>query len=64
MVLGDERRQDFAPALLEDRQGPGLIRLHEAAVANHISGQNGGKATLNAFFGHPRNCFQRGHCGK
>src|SRR4029077_17649973 len=47
MVLSDQRSQDFAPALLEDRQGPGLVRLHEAAVADYIGGQNGGKATFH-----------------
>ena len=37
---------------LERSQGAGFIRLHEAAVADHIGGQNGGKAALGTFFGH------------
>jgi hypothetical protein len=32
--------------------------LHEPTIANHIDGQNGGKATLGAFFSHPVGCFQ------
>jgi len=30
----------------------GVVALHEAAVADHIGGQDGGKAALGAFFGH------------
>ncbi len=38
---------------LKRNQGAGLVVLHEAAVADYIGGQNGSKATLDAFFGHP-----------
>ena len=38
----------------------GLIHLHEAAVADHIGGQNGGKTALGAFFGHPGRLLSKG----
>jgi len=31
---------------------PASVLLHEAAVADHIGGKDGGEAALGAFFGH------------
>ena len=44
--------EDVPSTGLEGGQRTGLVRLHEAAVADHIGGQNGGKTALGAFFGH------------
>ena len=52
MVLGDQRLEDFRAARLEGGQRARLVGLHQSAVADYISGQNGGKAALGAFFGH------------
>ena len=37
---------------LEGRQRARLIVLHETAVADHVGGEDGGEAALDAFFGH------------
>jgi len=29
-----------------------LVRTHEAAIARHVGGKNGGETTLDAFFDH------------
>ena len=60
-------------ALVEDNQGlqhlvsPGLehgqrarlVPLHEAAVTDDVRGENGGKAALDASFGHLRRLLQK-----
>jgi hypothetical protein len=53
-MLCDQRLKDIFATLLERGQCARLITLHEAAVADHIGGQDGGKAALGAFFGHVR----------
>jgi hypothetical protein len=52
MVIGDQWLKDFRPTRLESSQRPSLVRLHQPAVADYISGEDGGKPPLSAFFGH------------
>jgi hypothetical protein len=44
--------KDLPSPGLEGRQRPGLIFRYHPALADHIGGKDGGKATLGAFFGH------------
>jgi hypothetical protein len=49
----DDRRVEKLPAMpAERRQRSFFICLHEAAVTDHVGGQDGSKAALDAFFGH------------
>ena len=34
------------------RRAPARVQPHQARVADHIGGKDGGEATLDAFFGH------------
>ena len=52
LVRCDERFKHLLAAGLEDGEGAGLIGFHQAAEADDISGQDGGKSALNAFSGH------------
>ena len=52
VMFGQDRLQNVSAASLQRGQRAGLVNLHQPAVADHIGGQNGGKATLDAFFGH------------
>ena len=45
------RNRSSAPAL-EDGQGTCLMKLHEMAIADDVGCQDGGKAALDASFGH------------
>ena len=49
LMPGDERFKHVFAARLEDGEGAGLIGFHQAAEADDISGQYGGKSALNAF---------------
>jgi hypothetical protein len=51
-VLSHQRRNDALPPLLQRRQGTSLVLLHKPAVTDHVGGENDGKATPGAFFGH------------
>jgi hypothetical protein len=51
-MLGNRGLEDFPSTGLEGGERAGLVQLHEAAVADHIGRENGGKAALDAFFGH------------
>jgi ribulose kinase len=57
MMAGDDGLQDALAARLECRQRTGLVGLHHAAVADDVSGKNGGESALGAFFGHARRSF-------
>ena len=52
VMRGDQWLEDVSTPRLKGGQRTGLIRLHQAAVADHIGGQNGSKTALGAFFGH------------
>src|SRR6266446_6379691 len=52
MMFGNCWLKNLSTPGFERSQGAGLVMLHEAAVADYVGGQNGGKATLNALFGH------------
>ena len=52
LVPGDERFKHLLAAGLEGGESAGLIGFHQAAEADDISGQDGGKSALNAFSGH------------
>ena len=49
---GNRGLEHFPSPALESGERAGLVQLHEAAVADHIGGQNGGKTALGALFGH------------
>jgi len=51
-VAADQRLQHLLASGLQGGQGACLVLLHEAAVADHIGRENGGKPALDAFFGH------------
>ena len=51
-MLINERLQHFLTAHLEGRQSADFVLFHEAAVADYIRSQDGGKTALGAFFGH------------
>jgi hypothetical protein len=48
----DSRVDDLRALLLEPRQRAGLVSVHQAALPDHIGGENGGKPALGAFFNH------------
>src|SRR5262249_21618078 len=58
-ISGDKWLENFSTTALESGQRPGFVALHEAAVANHIGGQDSGKAALSAFFGHTESGLNR-----
>jgi hypothetical protein len=49
---GKGRFEDIRSTRLKGGQRTGLVQLHQAAIADHVGGQNGGKTALGAFFGH------------
>ena len=51
-MFGDHGLENVRAAGFKGSECTGLVQLHEAAVADHIGGQNGGKTALGAFFGH------------
>src|SRR5262249_10226862 len=56
-VLGEQRFENCFAPVSQRGQRTSLVLLHEPAVANHIGGQDGGEATLGAFFGHAEQLF-------
>jgi hypothetical protein len=46
-VLGDERPDELLAVGLEALEGPALVPLHQARVADHVGRQNGGEPTLD-----------------
>ena len=61
-MLGDGGEDQLLEMCLERCKGRRLVLLHESAVADHISGQDRGKAALDAFFGHWLRPFQKIRC--
>jgi hypothetical protein len=57
LVLSYEWFQHILAPNLESSQRTGLILLHQAAISNHVSGEYGGEAALDAFFGHAEPLF-------
>jgi hypothetical protein len=49
---GDQRTEHSFPPGLQRGKSAGLVSRHQTAVADHISGQDGREAALDAFFGH------------
>ena len=49
---GDERFQHLHAAGLQIGQSSGFVLLHEPAISDYVCREYGGKATLNASFGH------------
>jgi hypothetical protein len=47
VMLGHQRLQHLLAPLLQRRQRAGLVLLHEAAVADHVGGENGGKTAFH-----------------
>ncbi len=47
VVLGDLRLDQLPPVRLQRRQRPGLVALHQPAVAGDVGGQNGGEPALH-----------------
>ena len=52
LMSGDQGAQHVTAPSFQSRQSGGFINFHKPAIADHISGQNGCKAALGAFFGH------------
>ena len=52
MVFRNHRLEDVPPPRLERRKRALLIGAHKPAVPDHIGGEDGGKAALDAFLGH------------
>ena len=48
-MFGNQRVEKLDPQCLEGGEGAHLVLTHEAAVANNVSNQNGGEATLHGF---------------
>jgi hypothetical protein len=61
MMLFDKANED-ATVQIQGLERTFLIRTHETAIAGYIGGQNGGKAALDAFFGHVVPCLLRTQC--
>jgi hypothetical protein len=51
-VFIDPGVQEIAPQRLQSRERALLIRADQPAIVDHVCGQDGGKAALDAFFGH------------
>jgi hypothetical protein len=49
-VLGHQRLEDLLAPPLQLRQRPGLIQLHEPAVADHVGGEDGAETAFQAQF--------------
>jgi hypothetical protein len=58
IMLDNKGLEDVLAPGLEYGQRTSLVLLNEPAVANYICGEDGGEATLNAFFSHWRGYFQ------
>ncbi|MCY1297843.1 hypothetical protein D9M70_472960 [compost metagenome] len=52
LVGGDERLQHLFPPRHEPRVGARLVTLHQPAVADDVSSQDGGESALDGFVGH------------
>src|SRR5262245_55424474 len=52
VMIGDHWLQDTFAPLFQCSESSRLVLLDEAAVADHVGGQDGGQAALGAFFGH------------
>src|SRR5262249_61547332 len=52
LMLGYQRLEDALTPFLQRRQRTGLVLLHQAAVADHIRREDGGKAAWNALLSH------------
>ena len=59
LVADDQGLQHLLPPGLERGQRAGLVVLHEPAVTNYVGGEDGGKAALNASFGHVVGCSRK-----
>ncbi len=46
-MLGDLGIDQLGAVRLEARKRAGLVRLHEAAVADHVGGEDSGKLALH-----------------
>ena len=47
MMLGNQRLKNFLASVFERSQGSGIIALYEAAVADNVGNENGGKPTFH-----------------
>ena len=52
LMAGDKRLHHLVPPHLQFRQRACFVQLHEPAVANHVSGQNGDEPALDGLVGH------------
>src|SRR5262249_55004265 len=52
LMFGYQRLQHLLAPRLEHGKGSDLVGLHQPAVADHVGGQDGSKATLGAFRSH------------
>jgi hypothetical protein len=52
VVLSGLGLDKFSAKCLERRERPSLVGSHQPAVADHISGQDGGQPALYALFAH------------
>ena len=52
VVSGDCRIEHGFAMPLQGGQRAGLVRSHQPRIADHVSGKNGRKLTVNALFGH------------
>ena len=46
-MVADDGLEDLPAALLQGRERAGLVRLHQAAVADHVGHQHGGQAAVH-----------------
>ncbi len=46
MMLIDERFENCFPQLGQTLKRAGLVRSHEAGIADHVGGKNGGKSAF------------------
>ena len=46
-MVADDRLEDGDAPLLQGRKRAGLVRLHQAAVADHVGHQHGGQAAVH-----------------
>lgn len=52
-MFSDPGFDQLRAELPDRRQGTGLVLAHEAAIPDHIGGQNGGKSAFLVIIGHP-----------
>ncbi len=57
---GDLAIDEVIPMGLQRRQGAGLVLLHEAAVADHVGGQYGGKPAFQVLSPSPKRLTTKG----